>query len=478
MSVEPPVSLDLDPTAMGPVTDLYQLTMMAGYAGAGMSDVPAVFELFVRKLPPRRSFLIFAGLEQAITALLNLRFNCDQVAEIRTWSVFASTPATWFDQLLDFRFEGDIWAIPEGTVVFPGEPLLRVEAKLPQAQLVETLLLGSLGYPTLVASKAARIVRAARGRGVVDFGARRGHGLQASFASARSAYIAGFSGTSQVEAARRLGIPAFGTMAHSWVQAFDTEALAFETFARQFPRSTLLVDTYDIVEGVRQAAQIEPAVQAIRIDSGDLLVESRRARTILDTHDRRGVKILASGDLDEDSIDTLVRGDAPIDQFGVGTELVTSGGAPAISMVYKLVESAGMGRIKKSAGKRTYPRAKQVIRQLDPAGRFESDLVIQVGEQDHREALLQPVVRAGILAQPWPRLESIRDHCRDQLANLPADLQELDAARVYPIQYSDRLQSEATRLGLEHSSGDPGVTLDSGDFGSPLLRLGYFPDPR
>ncbi len=451
----PPINLDLDPRAMGLVTDLYQLTMMAGYDGAGLGEASATFELFVRKLPPRRSFLVFAGLEQAIAALMNLRFDRDQVAELRTWPMFAATPAGWFDRLIDFRFEGSVWAIPEGSVVFPGEPLLRVEAKLPQAQLVETLLLGSLGYPTLVASKAAKIIQAARGRGVIDFGARRGHGLQASFHSARSAYIAGFIGTSQVEAARRLGIPAFGTMAHSWVQAFDTEQHAFEAYSRQFPRSTLLVDTYETGEGVRLAAQIEPPIQAIRIDSGDLLVEARRARQILDHHDRRSVQIVLSGDLDEDSIARLVKEDAPVDLFGVGTELVTSGGAPALSMVYKLVESAGLGRIKKSPGKRTYPLAKQVIRRGGADGNISSDLVIHEGETFDGRPLLEPILESGRLVESLPTLESIRTRLANEIASLPRALRELDTSWQYPIEYSDFLQAEATRLGLEHPARDP-----------------------
>ncbi len=450
MTVPPPVDLTLDPSSMGPVTDLYQLAMMAGYDGAGMSEDRAVFELFVRKLPPRRSYLIFAGLEQAIDSLLNLRFSEVQINDLRKWPIFASIDPAWFDRLLDFRFQGDVWAVPEGTVVFAGEPLLRVEAALPQAQLVETLLLASIGYPTLVASKASRIIEAARGRGVIDFGARRGHGIQASFLAARSAYLAGFQGTSQVEAARRLGIPAMGTMAHSWVQAFRDEASAFAAFARQFPHSTLLIDTYDTREGVRLAASVEPPIAAIRIDSGDLLAESVQARKILDENDRREVQIVASGDLDEDSIARLVGAEAPIDQFGVGTELITSGGATAISMVYKLVELNGSGRIKKSPGKRTYPLAKQVIRKVSSDGRIESDLVVGASEPMTGNPLLDRVVRSGQLDRPMPSLSAIRRYCREQRMSLPERLRNLDNDEPYLIAYSDMLQTEATRLGLEH----------------------------
>jgi len=450
MTRQTPVNLDLETQAMGPVTDLYQLTMMAGYDASGRSDDRAVFEVFVRKLPPRRSYLVFAGLEQAIDALIHLRFAEDQVNDLRTWPVFASVDSKWFDQLFNLRFEGDVWAVPEGSIVFEGEPLLRVEAALLQAQWVETLLLASRGYPTLVASKASRIIDAARGRGVIDFGARRGHGIQASLLSARAAYIAGFQGTSQVEAARRLGIPAMGTMAHSWVQAFDDEAVAFEAFSRLFPHSTLLVDTYDTREGVRLAAKVEPPIAAIRIDSGNLLDESRQARQILDEHQRNHVQIVASGDLEEDSIASLVSNQAPIDQFGVGTELITSGGAPAISMVYKLVECNGQGRIKQSSGKSTYPFAKQIDRSFAADGTMESDMVVPADEPIQGTPLMEMILRSGQLVKPLPSLEAIREHCREQRNRLPEELRNLNATRKYPVRYSDALQNEATRLSRGH----------------------------
>ena len=449
--IEPSATdLNLNAHAIGTATDLYQLTMMAGYEASGMNDDHGVFEVFVRKLPKRRSYLVFAGLEQAIDAVLHLRFDEDQIAALKSWPVFGSVKPEWFDRLLNFRFEGDIWAVPEGTIVFEGEPLVRVEAALPQAQLVETLLLASLGYPTLVASKASRIVEAAQGRGVIDFGARRGHGIQASFLSARSAYIAGFRGTSQVEAARRLGIPAMGTMAHSWVQAFPNEAAAFTAFAHVFPHSTLLVDTYDTLEGVRLAAEIEPPVAAVRIDSGDLVDLSRQARRILDDHGRASVQIVVSGDLDEDSIARLIQADAPIDQFGVGTELITSGGAPAISMVYKLVECQGQGRIKISPGKQSYPLAKQVYRRLATDGTMEADLIVRADEAIQGTPLMKCIVKSGQLVEPLPTLEQIRRICREQRELLPRSLRALDATTTYPVRYSETLQEEANRLEAEH----------------------------
>ncbi len=405
----PPVSLWPDPDALGPVTDLYQLTMMAGYAAAGLDQEPATFELFVRKLPPDRAYLVFAGLEQAVGDLLRLAFSPEQVEAIRALPAFAHVDPSWFDTLRSIRFQGDLWAVPEGTVVFPNEPIARVEAPLAQAQWVETFLLASLAYPTLVASKAARIVEAARGRAVVDFGARRGHGPHAGFLNARASYIAGFDGTSHVDAALRLGIPASGTMAHSWVQTFHSEREAFATFARVFPgATTLLVDTYDTLEGVRQAAAIEPPVQAVRLDSGDLDALSRGSRTILDAHDRRSVRIFASGDLDERKIAALVEAGAPIDAFGVGTELITSRDAPALAMVYKQVALNGEGRIKLSPGKKTYPLGKQTHRFRDANGRFHHDHVTQAEEPAEGEPLLERVIERGRLAKALPTLEQIR----------------------------------------------------------------------
>ena len=447
MNPMPPCSLWPDPDALGPMTDLYELTMMAGYYSAGMSGQRATFELFVRKMPDHRAFLVFAGLEQAIGDLLKLAFSTEQIETIRRWPQFRHVDNAVMDELATLRFEGDVWSVPEGTVVFPGTTLLRVTAPLPQAQWVETHLLASLAYPTLVASKAARVVAAAAGRSLFDFGARRGHGPLAAMLAARAAYIAGFTGTSHVEAARRLGIPASGTMAHSWIQSFDSESEAFATFARIFPENTtLLVDTYDTADGVRHAAAIEPPVQAIRIDSGDLAHEARQARTILDQLGRSSVKIIASGDLDEYKIAHLVGSGAPVDGFGVGTELVTSRDAPALAMVYKLVELDGQGKFKLSSGKRTYPMAKQVFRRRDQHSRFCGDHVTEALETAEGEPLLLPIVRSGRLVSGLPTLEDIRVRCRDQLAALPERLLGLDAQPDYPITYSAALEANARRL--------------------------------
>jgi nicotinate phosphoribosyltransferase len=455
MKPEGPLSLWPDPSALGALTDLYQLTMMAGYFANGMEHARATFELFVRKLPPGRAYLVFAGLEQAVGDLLRLRFSAEQVEAIRRLPVFAEADPRFFETLAELRFTGDVWAIPEGTIVFGGEPLIRVEAALPQAEWVETLLLASVAYPTLVASKAARVVQAARGRPVFDFGLRRGHGPAAGMLAARAATIGGCAGTSNVEAAIRLRIPCVGTMAHSWVQSFDRESDAFAAFARTCRDATMLVDTYDPESGVRHAAAIDPPVRMVRLDSGDLLGLSRAARAILDERGRGSVQILASGDLDEFRIDELMVSGAPIDAFGVGTELITSRDAPALSAVYKLVELDGVGRIKLSPGKRLYPMAKQVVRTTDADGRFAGDEIVLAREAGDERGLLQPVLRDGQLVKPLPSLEAIRAHCRDQLAALPDRLRALNAGPDYPVSYSAALQAAA-----ELASQRAGQSLD------------------
>ena len=449
MNARAPISLWPDPAALGSVTDLYELTMMAGYHAAGIADHPATFELFVRKLPPGRAYLVFAGLEQVLGDLARLAFSPEQVASLRGSPAFARVSPAFFDWIGSLRFRCDVHAVAEGTVVFPGETIVRVEGPLAQAQWIETLLIASLNYPTLVASKAARIVEAARGRTCIDFGARRGHGPHAGFLAARAAYIAGFVGTSYVEAARRLGIPAVGSMAHAWVQAFSSEAEAFAIYARTFPESAaLLVDTYDTREGVRSAARIEPPVKAIRIDSGDFAALSFEARRILDAAGRGSVSIMVSGDLEERRIAELLEAGAPIDAFGVGTELITSRDAPALPMVYKLTELNGRGRVKKSPGKRTYPLGKQVWRRRDGIGRFAGDHVTRSDETADGEPLLKKVMAGGEIVGGLPSIEAIRQHARDQVAALPVALRGVDAKGAYPITYSEALERAAREAGL------------------------------
>lgn len=452
MNPAPPVSLWPDPSALGALTDLYQLTMMAGYRQTGMDALPGTFELFVRRLPPHRSFLVFAGLEQAVGDLTRLAFSPQHVQWLRQLPAFRSIDDGFFDWLATLRFEGDLWAVPEGTVVFPGETLLRVEAPMAQAQWVETFLLTALSYATVVASKAARIVLAAgETRPCFEFGLRHAASGHSGIIAARAAYLAGFAGTSNVEAAYRLDIPAFGTMAHSWVQAFETETAAFETFARIFPgNTTLLVDTYDTPEGVRRACQIEPPIQAIRLDSGDLGALAIEARQILDQHGRRQTRIFASGDLNEDEITDMLQKGAPLDGFGVGTELLASRDSPTLSMVYKLVAVAGEGRVKLAPGKRTYPLAKQVYRGFDERGLMTGDHVTAADEQAEGQPLLVPVLKQGrLIGCPLPALDAIRERCKRQLAQLPAQLLDFTSTATYPVTYSQRLESEAARLGLK-----------------------------
>lgn len=444
-----PLSLWPDRREIGLATDFYQLTMMAGYQAAGLGESRATFELFVRKLPCARSYLVFAGLEQAIADILNLQITDEQIDYLRKLPQFESIDSAWFDSLRTLWFQGDIWSVAEGTVVFAGEPLVRVVAPAPQAQWLETLLLASLNYPTLVASKASRIVAAAQGRGVFDFGARRGHGPHSAFLASRASYLAGCIGTSHVESARLLGIPPVGTMAHSWIQSFESEVEAFESFVHCYgERSTLLVDTYETLEGVRRAAAIEPAIRAIRIDSGDLLDLSIQARSILDAADRAQTRIVTSGDLDEYRIADLIAKGAAIDSFGVGTQMITSADAPALSMVYKLVELEGKGRIKLSEGKKTYPLAKQIHRVRDASGIIVKDIVTQADEQSIGEPLLEPIVQNGRLVGSSPSLEAIRERAGREYQSLPASLRSIEHQASYTIEYSDLLQAEARRLGV------------------------------
>src|ERR1043166_5288826 len=313
--------------------------MAAGYFVHGLARQRATFELWVRRLPVCRNYLITAGLEQAVHYLEHLSFAPEQIEYLRRHRAFQNVQAEWFEHLKQFRFTGDVWAIPEGTVIFAGEPLMRITAPLEEAQVIETYLITTITYQTMVASKAARVATVARGRDVFDFGSRRAHGPQAGLLAARAAYIGGCVGTSNAEAGRLLDIPTLGTQAHAWIMAFGDEQDAFRRFAQVFPQSaTLLIDTYDTAQGVRNALASGAAMQAVRLDSGDLLALSREVRQILDQAGRSDVKIVASGDLNEYKIDDLLAQGAPIDAFGVGTELVTSRDDPSLGMVYKLVE--------------------------------------------------------------------------------------------------------------------------------------------
>ncbi|HEY7327217.1 MAG TPA: nicotinate phosphoribosyltransferase, partial [Gemmataceae bacterium] len=375
-------SLNLDDRHLGLVTDLYELTMAAGYHVLGMADERATFELWIRRLPSCRNYLVAAGLEQAIHYLQHLSFAPDQIAYLREHPAFRHVANDWFERLVSLRFECDVWAIPEGTIVFAGEPFLRVSGPLMQAQIVETFLIATLTAQTLIASKTARVTTAAQGRPIFDFGSRRAHGPQAGLLAARAAYLAGCAGTSNTEAGRLLGIPTLGTQAHSWITAFSDEQEAFRKFGQVFPdNSTLLIDTYDTLQGVRNAVASGATMQSVRLDSGDLEQLSKKVRAILDEADRKDVKIVASGDLNEYKIRDLLSKGAPIDLFGVGTELATSRDEPTLNFVYKLVEQetpqGTFGRFKLSSGKKNYPYPKQVYRQHDSTGTFRGDRIVR-----------------------------------------------------------------------------------------------------
>lgn len=442
-----PESLFPSRAALPLLTDLYELTMAAGYYLTGKQEEVA-FEAYIRTLPVNRSFLLAAGLEQALYGILNLRFNKETTRWLRSLPQFKDLPAEFFDYLQQLRFAGDVWAIPEGTAVFANQPLVRVEASLIEAQILETYLLTCLNLQTLVASKAARINLAARGRPVVDFGARRAHGPQAGLLAARASIIGGCSGTSNVEAARILGVPAVGTMAHSWVMAFDKEETAFATYADVFPQHTIcLIDTYDTLNGAKVAAQVvRDRLAGVRLDSGNLLDLSRRVRQILDEAGCRHTRIVASSDLNEFVIDELLRAGAPIDSFGVGTDMVTSRDAPALSVVYKLVatrDPAGQWQpaIKRSEDKATLGGRKQVWRRPDPAGRTAGDVIGLADEQPAGEPLLKQYIKAGELIADLPTVQQIAEQAKQQIEQLPEAAKQLRGTYSYPVTVTPALQA-------------------------------------
>ena len=440
-----PQSLFPTDDLVGTMTDLYQLTMAAGYFHNDLHERRACFEAFVRILPANRNYLIAAGLEQALHYLTQLRFTDEQIDWLRRQPVFAKVSGGFFDYLREMRFTGDVWAMPEGTVFFPNEPVLRVSADLIQAQLVETNILTCLTLQTLVASKAARIVSAAQGRPVADFGARRAHGPMAGMLAARGALIGGCTSTSHVEAARRLGVPATGTQAHSWIMSFDDEQEAFLRYAELFgPHTVCLIDTYDTIAGVHKAVAVGERLRGVRLDSGDLVVLSKQVRQVLDQAGLRHTQILASGDLNESRIADLLDAGAPIDLFGVGTEMVTSIDAPALSLVYKLVESADASgkmvpRAKRSADKATLARAKQVCRRHDASGTMTGDLLTPEGDPVGGTPLIEPVMAAGRLSRDLPDLQTIAQRAKTQMAALPASLRKLDAFAGYSVEVSESL---------------------------------------
>jgi len=436
--------------ANGLMTDLYQLTMAAGYFQCGR-QVEASFELFVRRLPENRGYLIFAGLEPALDYLEDLRFLPEEVAYLQGLPAFQHVDKSFFDYLREFRFQGEVWAMAEGEAAFANEPLLRVTAPIMPAQLVETYLLSIINFQTLIATKAARVVDAARGRAVVDFGARRAHGPEAGVLAARACMIGGCAGTSNVHAARILGIAPVGTMAHSFIMAFASEDQAFEAYRRVFPDSTmLLLDTYNTLEAARKVARMKEPIQGVRLDSGDLAALSKAVRRILDEAGKPDVKIVASSDLNEYRIEQLLREGAAIDIFGVGTEMVTSRDDPALGGVYKLVELSEGGqvaaKVKLSLDKETFPGRKQIFRASDSAGKYRGDVIGRSDEALPGRPLLAPVMKNGEVLRPHPPLAEVQRRAREGRERLAPEVRRFRDPAAYPVGSSPALQELAESL--------------------------------
>ena len=432
----------INPLTSPLLTDLYQFTMLETYLQNGM-DKTAVFEFYVRKLPENRGFLIATGLDSVLSFLSNFEFSpveIDYLAQTKRFS------PKLLDYLSTCRFYGDVYALPEGTVCFANEPLIRIVAPLPVAQLVETRVMNFLHFETTIASKAARCVLAAGGKGLVDFGLRRTHGAEAGILAARSTYISGFAGTATVIAEKLYGIPIFGTMAHSYIEAFGSEEEAFVAFGRANPNNvTLLIDTYDTLKGARAAVNAARRLskegirtQAVRLDSGDFLALSKEVRSILDQNGLPEIRILVSGNVDEIMIRKLLAAGAPIDAFGVGTKLDTSEDAPYMECAYKLMEYDGKPRLKKSSGKATLPGRKQVLRRLQD-GIMVGDLVAEEGDQQEGAPLIAKVMDQGKRLSPPSNPAEIAVYTKSQLQSLPEYLRELAVAPSYPVEIAPSL---------------------------------------
>ncbi len=431
-------------------TDLYELNMVQAYLDRG-EDKEAVFEFFVRRLPERRNFLIAAGLEDAIAFLETLSFSAHEIDWLKSTGRFRRN---LLDYLAGLRFTGDVHAIPEGTICFPHEPLIRITAPLPIAQLVETRLINILHFQTMIASKAARMVLAAPGKILSDFGLRTAHGAEAGLFSARASYIAGFFGAANVLAGERYGIPIVGTMAHSFVQVHNDEMTAFENFARSRPDGViLLIDTYDTEAGARKVVQLAPklkadgiAIRGVRIDSGDLAAMARKVRAILDAGGLNDVIILVSGGINEDVLQTLTATKAPIDGYGIGVNLDASIDAPSLECAYKLQEYAGRPRRKLSEGKVTWPGRKQIWRSFGDDGRMSGDTLSLENDSHKGDLLVVPVMRAGKRIAPAPKLSQIREHAARELARLPEPLRRLEKSDDYPVRFSEKLKELAAEI--------------------------------
>jgi nicotinate phosphoribosyltransferase len=435
--------MNMHPGAL--LTDLYQLTMLQAYYRQGMEDM-AVFEFFVRRLPETRNFLVAAGLEQVLDYLENLRFTADELGWIGKSGFFDHE---FVSRLKNFRFSGAVHAMPEGSIFFPNEPILRVTGPLPEAQLVESRIINLLHFQTLIASKAVRCVLSAPDKTLVDFGMRRAHGAEAALLAARASYLAGFTGTATVLSASVFDIPVFGTMAHSYVEVYDDEAQAFELFAQtQRQNVVLLIDTYDTELGAKKVVMLAQrlraqgiTIKAVRLDSGDLAEHAFKVRRILDEGGCAEIGIFCSGSLDEFVVHDLLRKGAPIDGFGIGTRLDTSRDAPYLDCAYKLMEYAGIPRRKHSEGKATLPGRKQVYRQFDAdTGHMSKDVLTVEGDETEGEALLYPVMCDGRRLQAPESLATIRQRVSTNLGRVPETLRLLSPAATYPVAISPALR--------------------------------------
>jgi nicotinate phosphoribosyltransferase len=426
------------------LTDLYELKMLQAYFEEGMEE-SATFDLFVRRLPKQRNYLLACGLEDVLHYLEHLRFAPEALAFLERTGEFSSG---FLERLSGLRFRGDVFAVPEGTVVFAGEPILEIVAPLPEAQLVETFVMNQVHFQTLVASKASRVVAAAAGRTVVDFGLRRLHGADAGLKAARAFFVAGVHSTSNVLAGAVYGIPISGTMAHSYVQAHESETEAFRAFATRYPGTVLLVDTYDTLEGVRRVVELSREmgdrfdVSALRLDSGDLAGLGKKARLMLDEAGLRGVGLFASSSLDEYAVAALIEAGAPFEGFGVGTRMGVSDDVPYFDMAYKLVEYAGSPRTKLSPHKSILPGRKQVFRRVRE-GEARGDAVVRHDEAPEGRPLLRPVMRGGRRLAAADTLLAARSRAARELGELPARIRGLAAAEPpYPVEVSAALAAE------------------------------------
>jgi len=439
---------------MSMFTDLYELTMCASYFDNGKTG-PATFDLFIRRLPRNRSYFLFAGLEQVLKYLENIRFTDEHIRYLRKQGFNEA----FLEYLESFRFTGDVWAMPEGTVAFPCEPLIRVTAPIIEAQLVETFLLNTVHLQTTIATKASRVISAAKGRPVIEFGLRREHGIDAGLKAARCSYIAGCHGTSNVLAGMVYDIPVFGTMAHSFIMAFEHEIEAFRAFVKTFPnKSTLLIDTYDDLKGALKAAHVAKELEekgcrlgGVRLDSGDLAETSRKVRALLDQNGLGYMQIFASGDLDEYRIEDLIKKGAAIDAFGVGTKMGTSADKPYLDVIYKLSETTNakgefLPIMKLSKGKVTLPGRKQVYRFRDSKGLFRKDLVALADEKVDAEPLLMKVMENGRRIYNYPTLNEIRNQAAQNLSMLPEKYKKVRGKGIYPVEISKALMTLVRQL--------------------------------